>query len=195
MMRSLIAIMMGNQSSPFEMGRYLALGAMFVLICAGPAQVKAAEAGKKFESKALTMDLPMGWDVKAPPAGDKETIATFSSTKHPGTSVVALAYKGPFVKYSYARIRMLKNAAAALPGGQEQLKDKHKIKTDNGIKVWLELWRGLVPAEGQKVMLSVPTAIFKSPSKHWIVLIGFTSESKGEWLEKEMLAMVNGVKK
>lgn len=150
--------------------------------------------GTTFQDKAVTIELPAGWNIKAPPPGDKETIATFTSDKYPGTSVIALAEKGVFIKYSYARIRMLKNVAAAYPGGQEQLKDQHKIKTDNGLKVWLELWRGIPSVENKNIVLTSPTAIFKSKSKYWIILIGFAPESNGEWLENEMLKMVQAAK-
>jgi len=173
---------------------YFVLGVVMVLALIVPVRVNAVNIGKTFTHKAVTIELPPGWEIKAPPAGDKETIATFASTEFPGSSVVALAYKGPFIKYSYARIRMLKNAAGAYPGGQQQLKKEHKIKTDNGLKAWLELWRGIPSVENKNIVLQSPTAIFRSGSKHWIVLIGFAPEPNGKWLEKEVLKMVNAAK-
>lgn len=193
-MRYIKAFIGENQPGLFRTYFYFALGAVMVLALTLPAQAEATAKGKTFTNKAVTIDLPPGWEIKPPPAGDKETIATFTSTEFPGTSVVALAYKGAFINYSYARIRMLKNAAGAYPGGQQQLKDEHKIKTENGLKAWLELWRGMPSVENKNIILQSPTAIFRSGSKRWVVLIGFTPESHGEWLEKEMLKMVNAAK-
>jgi len=173
-------------------GLCFALGVVMTL--AVPGQAEAAGKGKTFKHKAVTMQLPPGWKIKLSPPAEKESIATFTSKKVRGASVVVLAYKKVFFKYSHARIRMLKNVASAYPGGQQQLKKKHKIKTDNGHKVWLELWRGMIPVGDKQVWLQSPTAIFRSRSKHWIVLIGFAPEPNAPWLEKEVRKMVESVK-
>ncbi len=142
----------------------------------------------------FSFTLPEGWVKQDVPKGsEKETVGSLKSEKISGTSILVFCYKGWRFDYRNVRIVGLKTIASVYPKGQEQLKKETKLKTDGGLAVVTELWRGAVDAGGTTVFLQSPMGIIKSRAG-WILLLGFTPDSSGGQLEEDFLKMIKSTK-
>ena len=142
----------------------------------------------------FSFTLPEGWVKQDVPKGsEKETVGSLKSEKMSGTSILVFCYKGWRYDYRNVRIVGLKTIAAVYPKGQEQLKKETKLKTDGGLAVVTELWRGAVDAGGTTVFLQTPMGIIKSRAG-WILMLGFTPDSSGGQLEEDFLKMIKSAK-
>jgi hypothetical protein len=142
----------------------------------------------------FSFTLPEGWVKQGIPKGsEKETVGFLKSEKMEGTSILVFCYRGRQYSYSSTRITGLKTIAAVYPKGQEQLKKEAKMKTDGGLAVVTELWRGAVDASGTMVFLQTPMGIIKSRAG-WILMLGFTSDSSGGQLEEDFIKLIKSAK-
>jgi hypothetical protein len=142
----------------------------------------------------FSFTLPEGWVKQDIPKGsEKETVGSLKSEKMEGTSILVFCYRGRQYNYSSVRIIGLKTIASVYPKGQEQLKKETKLKTDGGLAVVTELWRGAVDAGGTTVFLQTPMGIIKSRAG-WILMLGFTPDSSGGQLEEDFLKMIKSAK-
>jgi hypothetical protein len=142
----------------------------------------------------FSFTLPEGWVKQDIPKGsEKETVGSLKSEKMEGTSILMFCYRGRQYSYSSTRITGLKTIAAVYPKGQEQLKKETKMKTDGGLAVITELWRGAVDASGKTVLLQTPMGIIKSRAG-WILMLGFTPDSSGGQLEEDFIKMIKSAK-
>ncbi len=142
----------------------------------------------------FSFTLPEGWVKQDIPKGsEKETVGSLKSEKINGTSILVFCYKGWRYDYRNVRIVGLKTIAAVYPKGQEQLKKETKLKTDEGLAVVTELWRGFIDAGGTTVSLQTPMGIIKSRAG-WILMLGFTPDSSGGQLEEDFVKMIKSAK-
>jgi hypothetical protein len=147
-----------------------------------------------FSYDNFSFTLPEGWVKQDIPKGsEKETIGSLKSEKMEGTSILVFCYRGMRYNYSSIRIIGLKTIASVYPKGQEQLKKETKLKTDGGLAVVTELWRGVVDTGGITVLLQTPMGIIKSRAG-WILMLGFTPDSSGGQLEEDFLKMIKSAK-
>lgn len=147
-----------------------------------------------FTYNNFSFTLPEGWVKQDVPKGsEKETIGSLKSEKMSGTSILVFCYTGRRYNYSSIRIAGLKTIAAVYPKGQEQLKKETKLKTDGGLAVVMEVWRGFTDAGGATVSLQTPMGIIKSKAG-WILTLGFTPDSSGGQLEEDFLKMIKSAK-
>ncbi|MBE9516551.1 MAG: hypothetical protein IME93_06195 [Proteobacteria bacterium] len=149
-------------------------------------------AGDGFTHKHLNLDLPTGWTAHLADAKAAPHLGTIKSSNIAGTSITIDCYRGAFHTLTSTRIRGLNTIAAAYPAGQEQIKKKRKIKTNNGKGVW-ESWKGYVKVGDMTVALSSPMANVKTPDC-WLVMIGYTAESNSAQLEKEFLTILKSAR-
>jgi hypothetical protein len=147
-----------------------------------------------FTYDQFSFTLPEGWAKQDVSKGsEKETVGSLKSEKMKGTSILVFCYKGWRYNYSNVRIVGLKTIASVYPKGQEQLKKETKLKTDGGLAVIAELWRGAVDAGGTTVFLQTPMGIIKSRAG-WILMLGFTPDSSGGQLEEDFLKMIKSAR-
>jgi hypothetical protein len=147
-----------------------------------------------FTYDKFSFTLPEGWVKQDIPKGsEKETVGSLKSEKMSGTSILVFCYTGWRYDYRNVRIVGLKTIAAVYPKGQEQLKKETKLKTDGGLAVVTEVWRGFTDAGGATVSLQTPMGIIKSKAG-WILMLGFTPDSSGGQLEEDFLKMIKSAK-
>jgi hypothetical protein len=98
-------------------------------------------------------------------------------------------YKGITRNFSNIRIGGLRTIAASYPKGQKVLKDKTKIKTEQGKKALYELWQGVSDAG----LMQSPMGIVKT--KHcWALMIGYAPDSFGSRLEEDFMKVLNSAR-
>ena len=172
---------------------YFMLFNIFLFALIGfPHQALSQENTFTYENFSFT--LPEGWVKQDVPKGsEKETVGSLKSEKISGTSILVFCYKGWRYDYRNVRIVGLKTIAAVYPKGQEQLKKETKLKTDGGLAVVTEFWRGFIDAGGTTVSLQTPMGIIKSRAG-WILMLGFTPNSSGGQLEEDFLKMIKSAK-
>lgn len=150
-------------------------------------------AGDSFSHKHLQLDLPAGWSAQPASEADAPHLGSLKSANIPGTSITLDCYRGKLHTQASTRIRALKTVAAAYPAGQEQLKNKKKIKTRGGKGSW-ESWKGFVNiGNNQMVTLVSPMASIKTPDC-WLVMVGYTPEAHADKLEQDFLTILKSAR-
>ena len=171
----------------------LLAGVVIIAIWAGVAVQGLAEENV-FTHEYLSLKLPEGWVTQDIPSNfEKEVIGWLKSENIAGASITVHCYRGRRYNYRSVRIGALRTIASAYPKGQEMLKEPTKIKTDSGGTAVVELWRGVVDAGGQTVLLQSPVGIVRT-NQCWLLMIGYTPDASGTQLEEDFINIIKSAR-
>jgi len=159
-----------------------------------PSRSTPAGGPSVFTHQYLTLTMPPGWRSQdLQPNFEKEVIAWLKSDTIPGASIMVSCYRGFGFNYSKVRRGGLKTIAAVYPKGQKMLKDKEKIRTEQGEKAIVELWQGVPDSGGQTILMQSPMGIVKTKNC-WVLMIGYVQDSYGPQLEEDFLKILKSAK-
>ena len=151
---------------------------------------KPTGASSTFEHEHLSLTVPPGWVSSEIPKGvEKEVIGWLTSDYIPGATIMVVCYRGITRNFTNIRIGGLRTIAASYPKGQKSLKDKTKIRTEQGKRALYELWQGVSDAG----LMQSPMGIVKT--KHcWALMIGYAPDSFGSQLEEDFMKVLNSAR-
>lgn len=145
-----------------------------------------------WEHDLTTLTLPPGWTEKQLlQSFEKEVIGWFFYDPLPGTSMLAIAYKGLAMNKNKVFKAAKKTVELAIPNSKPT--NAYEIKTERGKKAYIVVYMAKAVSRGTEVGLVAITATLKT-DKCFLNLIGIAQSPGAKELEKQIVEIVRKAK-